>query len=342
MRKVLCLFAIIFCWGCTSGSKTEIYQDERDKVLHVKDKVKEIVIDDVMIGGISRLQLMDDYLMIADHKSYDKLIHLFNLNGFSYVTSIGDKGEGPGEITILGYIGIDEAHRKFYVNDHGKYNILSYDLDSVLRDEAYMPTVKMNMGKGQYPDEYLYVNDALCIGRIIEPLGYNDFIPRVAKWNMITGEIKPMKYKHPQIEKKRICFAVSMENGVYVEGYNYHDLITICSLDGELKYNIYGPKWDERKSNAISYFQKPVICKNRLLVSYSGERTFTKNQLGGIKSNCPTKLMMFDLDGNYIQTLETGYGISDYCYDVKNNRIIMSLDDENLQFAYLSLDGLIL
>lgn len=49
---------------------------------------------------------------------------------------------------------------------------------------------------------------------------------------------------------------------------------------------------------------------------------------------------MFNLNGSYIQTLE--YGISDYCYDEKNNRIIMSLDDENLQFAYLSLDGLIL
>lgn len=49
---------------------------------------------------------------------------------------------------------------------------------------------------------------------------------------------------------------------------------------------------------------------------------------------------MFNLNGSYIQTLE--YGISDYCYDEKNNRIIMSLEDEDLQFAYLNLDGLIL
>jgi hypothetical protein len=46
------------------------------------------------------------------------------------------------------------------------------------------------------------------------------------------------------------------------------------------------------------------------------------------------------MEGDYIQTLETGYNISDFCYDKDNNRIIMSLDAE-VQFAYLDLDGLV-
>jgi hypothetical protein len=43
---------------------------------------------------------------------------------------------------------------------------------------------------------------------------------------------------------------------------------------------------------------------------------------------------------NYIQTLETGYRISYFCYDKENNRILMALDDD-IQFACLELDGLI-
>jgi hypothetical protein len=46
------------------------------------------------------------------------------------------------------------------------------------------------------------------------------------------------------------------------------------------------------------------------------------------------------MDGNYIKTIETGYRICDFCYDEKNNRVIMNLDNE-IQFAYLSLDKIL-
>jgi hypothetical protein len=47
-----------------------------------------------------------------------------------------------------------------------------------------------------------------------------------------------MPYNHPDIERKRVCFAASAEYDIYVECYCYHDLMTICSLNGDLKYNI--------------------------------------------------------------------------------------------------------
>ena len=54
-----------------------------------------------MIGSTVRLYLVDDYLVIADHKSADKLIHLFDGNDFNYVTSIANIGQGSGEITVI-------------------------------------------------------------------------------------------------------------------------------------------------------------------------------------------------------------------------------------------------
>jgi len=50
--------------------------------------------------------------------------------------------------------------------------------------------------------------------------------------------------------------------------------------------------------------------------------------------------LVFDLHGDYLKTLDVGYKIVDFCYDDDNNRIIMNLNDE-IQFAYLSLEGLI-
>lgn len=115
----------------------------------------------------------------------------------------------------------------------------------MISDPTYLPIEKMNLKKDIFLSKYLYINDTLSIGVATKPIGNNDFIPLVGKMNMTTGEIKPMNYTiNPHVRKKRIWFAISLEHGIYVECYMPHDLMTICGLDGNLKYNIYGPNWD--------------------------------------------------------------------------------------------------
>jgi hypothetical protein len=320
------------CWSCTHSS-TEKYQSKRNNIINVRKKIKEIKIEDVLISQTARLYLMDDYLIIGDYRTMDKLIHVFDRETFNYITSIASCGQGPGEIANMGHIEPDKVHRMFYVSDHGKQTIFSYDLDSVLANPFYMPEVKIKMNKTHFPGKYQYINDTLSLGLIINPIGSADFAQSVAKWNMSTGEIKPMKYKHPDIEKKRINFAVSVEEGIYVECYSNYDLMTICNLNGDLKYNIYGTNWSSQKTSQIHHYGKVEFCKNKILVSYSGGNKLSAEYF-------PTKFFVFDINGDYLQTIETEYPISDYCYDEKNNRIILNLDDE-IQFAYLELNGLI-
>ncbi len=340
MNKLWCLLLIVIFCSCTSNSRTEKYQKQRNKVINVRDQVKEIEIKDVLIGSIARLYLLKNYLIIGDYKTQDKLIHIFNKNNFNYLTSTAYLGQAPGEIANMGYIETDEAHDLFYVSDHGKEKIFSYDLDSVLTNPLYMPKVKMEMNARSFPSKYQYINDTLCIGLIIKPTGNSGYKQSVAKWNMTTSEITPMKYEHPEIEKKRISFAVSVKHGIYVECYSYHDLMTICSLNGDLKCNIYGPNWDNRTTNKVSYYGTVRFCGDKIFVLYSGEDTFYEDKNKGTRTKLPTKFLVFDINGNYLQTLETGYQISDFCYDMDNHRIILSLDDV-IQFAYLDVDGFV-
>lgn len=340
MDKILYLLLAIICIGCTQVSKTEKYQKERDNIINVQENIKEIEIEDVLIGSNPSLNVLDNYLIISDSRSLDKLIHVFNKNNFNYVTGIGYRGEGPDEITNMGFMGIDEAKRVLYVSDHGKQKIFCYNLDSVIVDSLYTPWVKVRMNAKQFPSEYQFINDSLCIGRIIEPIGNSNFKPSVAKWNIETGEIEPMKYEHPGIEKKRIVCAVSKENELYAEFYSHHDLITICNFDGELKYNIYGPNWESGRARKMNYFRRGIFCNDKIFVLYSGEDSFIQDKSGKTKSSLPTKFLVFDLSGDYLKTLETGYRISSFCYDKKNNRFILSLDDM-IQFAYLDLDGIV-
>jgi hypothetical protein len=329
------------CCSCTQNGGTEKYQNKRNNVVNVHEKITEIRIEEPLISFHAFLYMIDKYLIIRDYMSLKERIHLFNKNTFEHVVSTAPRGQGPREITNIGHIGINEACRKLYVSDHGKNKIFSYELDSILVNPLlYMPDVKMNMNEGQFPNTYEYISDPLCIGMIIEPIGVSDFKPSIARWNMQTGEIVKMKYEHPKIKKKkRICFAVSMNRGIYVEGYNHNDLMTICSLDGNLKYNIYGPKFEIGNSNRMAYYKKAIFCGDKLLALYTGGEAWI-DKGNGMEVNRSTKFLVFDMNGDYIQTLETGYPIIDFCYDSENNRILMSMNDE-IQFAYLELDGLL-
>ncbi|MDR1913310.1 MAG: 6-bladed beta-propeller [Clostridiales bacterium] len=339
MNRILYFLFIVGCCSCTGSNETEKYQGTRDKVIHVRDKVEEIKIEDPLIGSYALVHVMDEYLFIRDVRPFDKYIHLFDKNNFGYISSMAKRGQGPEEITNMGSINIDEAKRKFYVTDHGKQKVLSYDLDSVLTyASSYTPRVKMGIDEFLFPDYYQILNDSISICRIIQPIGSNNFKPTVGKMNMNTGEIELMKYEHPKIiGRKRISVVASIEHGIYVEYYHNHDLMTICNLDGDLICNIYGPDWidgSEREGVYYSYYGGMIFCGDKIYAAYSGERSITEKG----QASWPTKLLVFDLQGNYIQTLETGLHISNFCYDKENNRIILSLNDD-IQFGYLPLDG---
>lgn len=197
------------------------------------------------------------------------------------------------------------------------------------------------MNKKLYPRNFIYVNETLAIGLFLKTTENSDYMPIVSRWNQATGGIKPMKYlKHPEIERKRTCFAASVENGLYVEGYWYHDLITIGYLNGDFKCNIYGSKWDNSTSNINGYYENIQFCKDKIIASYLGGKRIYLDENGGQHAIYPTKFLIFDKEGHYIQTLETRHPTTVFCYDPENNRIIMTLADDML-FGYLDLAGII-
>ena len=99
--------------------------------------------------------------------SYEKVIHIFSKDDFNHIVSIGDRGQGPNEITSPGFIGTNEKTNEIYVSDHGKQLIYGYHLDSVFKNPQYHPYIKMEMSKTQFPDSYYFINDTLSMGIIV-------------------------------------------------------------------------------------------------------------------------------------------------------------------------------
>ena len=86
------------------------------------------------------------------------------------------------------------------------------------------------------------------------------------------------------------CFEKAEYN---VECYTRHDLLIICSLDGELLCNIYGPDWDGGNGNKLQSFGTVMIGNDTIFVSYCGEDY--------ARDSFQTKILVFDLEGNYLK-----------------------------------------
>ncbi len=331
------LVAMSLLLSC-SNSDVEKHYNAKDNVIDVRDKLQPIDFGEVYMSISTPISILNDYLIFIDHRSYDKLIHIFNKNTFEHYTSIGERGQGPAEIANMGDVFTDNEENTFYVIDHGHNYILSFPMDSVLNNPHYYAKPKVKIDNGEFPIGLRYVNDTLSYALYWHILTYNDYRPYVGTFNMQTGERRLMEYKgHPEVERKRATFDASVKHNIYVEGYWHHDLLTICSLDGTLKHVVYGSKWDNTTSNVNGYYEGDMmICGDKIISVYLSDRRFDKAK----KANYPTKLIVFDLEGNYIATLDTGIEVIHFTYDEEKNRLIIVADDE-MQFSYLDLDGVI-
>lgn len=328
MRLVLYLLVILFCGACTSKEENEKWQNQRSNIVNVKDDVTEIDMEDVLIGAVAQPYICGKYLAVIDYRSVDKLLHVFDKRTFKYILSLGDLGQGPTEISIIGSIGWNEKEHDLYVTDNGQHKILRYNLDSLFNDSLYAPSVKLKFGNAAFPNNYYYINDTLSYGSFIQLTSPSSFNQTSGKWNMITGETELIDYVHPADKKKRVAFAVSPQYNTIVECNRRYDLISLYNLDGELQCNVYGPNWD-KNGDRKEHFCDAVICDDKIVASYIGDDW---NHNDGAKV-----LHVFNIAGDYLKTLDVGRRINRLCYDEENKRIIMNLDSE-YQFGYLDIE----
>ena len=320
--------------GCNNHDAVEKHFNSDEHLVEIDDYLHPIDVDEnaVLLSDFATPYVLNDYLVVTDTKTTDNLIHIFGRKDFDYQFSLAPKGNGNGEIANLVALIPNEKDNMFHVIDYGKAGLLTYPMDSILKDYQYVPQMTQKINLKQVPLEICYVNDTLSYGLFTKFDSKGHYWFSTAKFNLSTGEISYMPYEvHPSInkEKKRVTLAVSPEHGLYVEAYLYHDLFSLCSLDGTLKWNIYGNKWSLRNRNRTVYTRDVVFCKNKIVAAYSGMRDEKASYVHH-------KLLIFDLEGNHLKTLHTEKAIIKMCYDDRYDRLILVLSDDTLLW-YLNL-----
>lgn len=339
MKYIYFLFFLIFAlYSCKNDEVTEKYLKSRDNIVKVREQIKEVLTGEPYITSWGELCILDKYLIIKDSKSYDSLIHVFDKNTFQHIKSTGVMGPGPKDITRIGEMFPNETDKKLYVFDMGKIRLLSFDLDSLINVPDYKFSIKASFEKGIYPVSCHYISDTLVVA---ERLAWSDNVSGAVValdlWNMQTGLFKK-GYQHPvqperPIQTNAFHFTASPQNSIYVMCSRFYDLMTICNLDGSLKYNVYGPNWTEKITSTCHYNMGVCIGRDKIYALYAGVHHHSPNRY-------PSQMFVYDVNGNYLKTLDMGYRIVDFCYDEEHHRLILHADDD-IQFGYLDLEGII-
>ena len=116
-----------------------------------------------------------------------------------------------------------------------------------------------------------------------------------------------------------------------VQAFDPGDLLTLLDDELNLKCYVKGPKWNEKRDN-LHHFGAVAIYGDYILALYDG--TLWN------EANSPRICHVFDLEGNYVKTLDFDYNVHTISIDEEKARMYVSMDDV-IQFGYLDLKGIL-
>lgn len=345
LKKIICSIIVLssLCYSCTKEEKNK-KTFENGNIVDVSSKI--IFVKNDIILGKSRLSIIGKYLLAKDLKALDKGLVLFDKNTFEYVTSTGTRGQGPGEISNYGQLLTvsDSKNGLIYGFDYGKLSLLCFSLDSVLLSKKYLPQEVLRLDGVKMPGRMVQYNDSVFMGRGLQIIEKRTFGERTITFNCKTGLIKPFGYENPELKTNRDTrgyFALSHNNGVYVNCYSNQDLMTICKLDGSLLFNVLGSEWANNNKYRKLFYTGVQIFNDKIIASYVGSEATIIDKYKRRKGALPTQFLVFDISGNYLKTLETKHEIADFCIDSDSGRLIMFLADTDQSLSYIDLKSLL-
>lgn len=343
--KGLFIFIVLLFQFCSNNNQK--YIDFSRSVIDVSSKI--VPLETKILFGKCEIQIVGDFIIINDWQSSEEGFHLFDKKTFKYIVSTGKKGQGPGE--IINYhnarlIPNTIDNNSFFVFDYSRLVLYRYDIDSILYNSKSLPEKMLDMNIERVVGDIDLLNDSTFIGISSKMTNSHTFIDEIVSFDLKKRKIQKFGYANPQIlelgaKDTHSVFALSPKKDKYVQGYRYQDLLTICDDKGNLIRNIYGTLWKGEKNKDKSFYQNVRITKNRIIASYVGGSGFIIGENERIRGTFPKKILIFDLDGNYLKTLNIGEEIRGFCVDEEGNRLIINFLNRDNPMAYIDLKGIV-
>ncbi|TAJ11009.1 hypothetical protein DMA11_18405 [Marinilabiliaceae bacterium JC017] len=342
MKFLFFCIGILLLISCQDGNTGKSIKFKEDRNVSVNFESKIVDIDIKQILGFGNFCIVDSFFVFNDFKTnIGNVIHLFNKNNFQYYRSCGALGKGPGEITRLGASNVNLDHSGFWVQDYGKQVSWLFPLDSIVKNNNFLPTVKIPFSNDLFMDKMEIINNVTALGLAVKPLSVSSAEMRFAKLDLTTNKVSEYGYEHEGINKKRTysSFCVDKKNGRFIRVYNRVDLITVCDFNGDLICNIYGPNWGVEKTIRQKYYDGVQSYKGGFIASYLGGNAKDMSEEYGLRVNYPSKLLIFNSNGHYTKTIVVGQQFSSFVVDEENGRVVMFFENRENPFGYIMLES---
>lgn len=312
---------------CSCQQRTDSWHIDDEKM----QETKLVSIEDSLppINAYSHIFINGDTLFIHDFRSLDNQFMLYDIAKERYLGSFGKTGNGPGEIINFANIMFDRYHNTMYGLEGNKWEIRGYKIDEALNNPDYMPFTKLkfDFDKVLRPinDSY-FLNDSTVICNIYV-LEENTASTQLGKVNLATGEMTILD-NSPYIPKYRSALTVSPDNDKIVVTDKTHDRIRIFDIAGNIQKTIVGEDYEAAIDPATAFFESPVIVNDSVYVLYSGK--------GYDRSQGINRIVVVDLDGNYVRTLKTEVPLIGIAHHRPTNRLYFTTNSTP-QFGYIPL-----
>ncbi|MFI3306748.1 MAG: hypothetical protein R3Y68_09630 [Rikenellaceae bacterium] len=345
MRQTILIAALCALASCGGEIPTERYQTTRDNIVDVSEKLVEVDLGEDILLGQGDVSIVGEYLLVSDYTSKKELLHIFDRTSFDHIWSGLRKGRGRGEVQWLTKISADEERGCFFTIGRGK--AVAYNVDSLMNMRDYTPA---NYGSTRFRDDSFdgtrsvgsieYVNDTLSFSSIISipkdggvrvrngVVKIKGGSMQIAQFNTTQGGVNIVGRSYPDDVEPFFCGTGSLRHNLIAEGHQSKDLLSLHDLEGNLICNVFGPDW-ESLDEKIG-FKTLSIIEDQIFATYSG-RNFDETEME------PECITIFDINGEYLKTLDFGVGIFNYTYDRKGDRLILFVESEENPIVYLDM-----
>ncbi len=192
------LIFILIIFGCSKTEPAQKFKISTENTIDVSANILDFETDQII--SMPYITVLDQYLLITDlMATSEKGIHIYNKNSLQFITSTVELGEGPGEIMRIGEVALTSKNNEFWMPDLAKLQAFKFDLDSILLDSSYKPTVSIPIPNDFFLVGYSVVSDSIALGSGVEVLSPSTFRVSLVKWNLITGEAEKFGYEHPSL-----------------------------------------------------------------------------------------------------------------------------------------------
>lgn len=338
--KGLKFLLLIFVIACTE--KKSAYEPF-PKLIELDAKPIEINNMPLLNAGADT-RILKDYVILYDIYANTGLIHVFDREKLTYLSSFGNIGGSENEISMAGFISKEYHNNTVWLTDGGRGYVRKFNIDSLLstRQDNLTPVIV------RYPDELgMLMHHSLSTDgqrfftqlfeygtHLFASFSSKDSIRYIGNSHLYDDPL----VKGSFFSQYAFLFAKHPNKDLLACAYHYYDVLKIVDGDGNLKSQTIGPDKIRLSPGSEDYaaYRRIVGTEKYIYAEYIGGPSIDKdNNI----INYAKAIHVFDWEGNPICVLELNTSIVSFDVDTKSKRIIvLTNDNEDNPMLYFNFD----